>query len=251
MAITYGLVPTDRAQAILDRIGAKIKEVGYTRFDLGLPGNLVPVAKNDYAPKAPGSSQREDGRDGFEVFENGGATAAYAYFYLQALYQNGRREEADRILFPMLKTYAAGGFQNGVGKGGEWRRWDGRPSGYEGLLADMYYTQMALFTGHYGIGFGPEGFRLEPWSPLRGKRVPLGLKYMGRIVRRSPLACAGVLGAPLANEGKGRLMEPAGPGTHQRGLCDSCRNAGGLGEWAAPLESQDGTKTQQRRFWGL
>jgi hypothetical protein len=51
------------------------------------------------------------------------------------------------------------------------------------MLADAYYSQMAVFTGHYGIAFGPSGFRLEPWSPLKGKKVPLGLKYMGKVVK--------------------------------------------------------------------
>ena len=60
--------------------------------------------------------------------------------------------------------------------------WNGTPSGYEGFLADSYCAQMVLFTGYYGIGFGPDGFRLEPWSPLKGQRVKLGLKYMGKIV---------------------------------------------------------------------
>jgi hypothetical protein len=42
---------------------------------------------------------------------------------------------------------------------------------------------MAVFTGHYGIGCGPTGFRLEPWSPLKGQRVQLGLKFMGKAVK--------------------------------------------------------------------
>lgn len=182
IAIAYGLVPDDQASRIVDNIEAKIKEVGFSRFDLGLPGPLVPIQKNDYGRGALGSPQKDDGSDAFQVFENGGASACMAYFYVQALYRLGRRPEADRILWPMMKTYADGGFQNGVGAGGEWRRWDGRPSGYEGYLADAYYSQLALFTGHYGIGFGPDGFRLEPWSPLKGKPVPLGLRYMGRMV---------------------------------------------------------------------
>ena len=186
MAITYGLVPKALANDIVDRFQAKLREVGYTRFDLGLPGNLVPVARDDYVPGAPGSSKQEDGADGFQVFENGGASACYAWFYVQALYQLGRRAEAEAILWPMMRTFAEGGFQNGVGKGGEWRRWDGRPSGYEGLLADAYYAQMAVFTGHYGIGFGPQGFRLEPWSPLKGRTVPLGLKFMGKTIKTLP-----------------------------------------------------------------
>ena len=182
MAITYGLVPDDLANTIVDRIEAKLKEVGYTRFDLGLPGNLVPISKADYGKHTLGSPQKDDGADTFGVFENGGASACYAYFYIQALYQLGRRAEAERILWPMMRTFAQGGFQNGVGHASEWRRWDGRPPGYEGFLADAYYAQMAVFTGHYGIGFGPGGFRLEKWSPLIGHQVPLGLKYMGKKV---------------------------------------------------------------------
>jgi len=83
--------------------------------------------------------------------------------------------------WPMMASYAACRFQNGLG-GGELTKWDGTPSGYEGFLSHCYRGQLALFTGHYGIGFGPEGFCLEPWSPLKGKRVKLGLKYMGKIV---------------------------------------------------------------------
>lgn len=183
MAITYGLVPTTLANEIVDRIETKLREVGYTRFDLGLPGNLVPIAKHDYGKNTLGSPSRDDGADTFGVFENGGATACYAYFYIQALYQLGRRAEAGRILWPMVRTFAEGGFQNGVGHGGEWRHWDGRPSGYEGFLADGYYAQMAVFTGHYGITFGPEGYRLAPWSPLHGRKVPLGLQFMGKTVK--------------------------------------------------------------------
>jgi hypothetical protein len=182
LAITYGLVPDSLANSIVDRIEAKFKEVGYTRFDLGLPGNLIPIAKADYIPGGPGAPQKEDGSDTFGIYQNGGATACYAYFYIQALYQLGRRAEAERILWPMMETYARGGFQNGIGHGGEWRNWDGKPSGYEGFLADAYYAQMAVFTGHYGITFGPEGFHLAQWSPLKGKTVPLGLRYMGKTV---------------------------------------------------------------------
>ncbi len=40
IAIHYGLVPRDQANAIMDRLLAKMKAVGYHRFDLGLPGNL-------------------------------------------------------------------------------------------------------------------------------------------------------------------------------------------------------------------
>ena len=146
-----------------------------------MPGNLAPIAKEDYGKATLGTPTKDDGSDSFGIFENGGASACYAYFYIQALYQLGRRAEAERILWPMMATFANGGFQNGVGHAGEWRRWDGQPSGYEGFLADAYYAQMAVFTGHYGISFGPTGFRLEPWSPIKGRHVQLGLKFMGRM----------------------------------------------------------------------
>ena len=183
IAITYGLVPADQANSIVDRIEAKMREVGYDRWYLGLPGPLIPVPKNDYGIGALGSPQKDDGTDTWQVFENGGASACMAYFYLQALYQLGRRDEADRILWPMMKTYAKGGFQNGVGKGGEWTYWDGRPSGYEGYLTDAYYTQLALINGHWGITLGPDGFKLAPWSPFKGKSVPANLHFMGRPVK--------------------------------------------------------------------
>jgi hypothetical protein len=56
----------------------------------------------------------DDGSDGFQVYENGGATACYAYFTLAALYKLGRRNEDDAILFPMLKPYEDRGFQPGT-----------------------------------------------------------------------------------------------------------------------------------------
>jgi hypothetical protein len=152
IAISYGLVPEREANAIMDRMQAKFKEVGYNRFDLGLPGNLVPVRKEDYVhlDHTVGGPELEDGSDGFQIYENGGATACWAYFYIQALYKLGRREEADAILFPMLESFDKGEFQ-GVGPNGrtkDWRAWDGTCWGYEGLLVDAYYTLLAVVTGH-------------------------------------------------------------------------------------------------------
>ena len=148
IAIHYGLVPKDQANAIMDRLLAKLKEVGYTRFDLGLPGNLIPVAKKDYVDHNPrfGGGKLEDNSDGFQRYENGGATGCYAYFTLAALYDLGRVEDADRMLFPMLKAYAQGAFQgrcdNGMSK--DWKAWDGTCWGYEGFLVDNYYTLLAV-----------------------------------------------------------------------------------------------------------
>ncbi|HEY4415518.1 MAG TPA: family 20 glycosylhydrolase [Verrucomicrobiae bacterium] len=143
IAIHYGLVPKAEANGIMDRLLAKMKEVGYTRFDLGLPGNLIPVARKDYVGVSlwSGAGQRADNADGFQRFENGSATACFTYFTLAALYDLDRVNDADRILFPMLDSYAKGNFQGGTnGMAKEWTRWDGTGSGYEGFLTDSFYA---------------------------------------------------------------------------------------------------------------
>ena len=136
-AIVYGLVPPDKANPIMDRLLAKLKEVGYIRFEYGLPGVLVPVRPEDYVWGT---------RDPFQSYQNGGATGSFEYFTLEALYRLGRRAEGDRILFPLLKGYEDGGFQ-GFGPGGksyDWKSWDGRPHGYEGMLVDNYQALLAV-----------------------------------------------------------------------------------------------------------
>jgi hypothetical protein len=150
IAIHYGLVPQDKANGIMDRLMAKMKAVGYSRFDLGLPGNLVPVARKDYAHlvRRWGGGEREDNTDGFQIYENGGATACFAYFTLAALYDLGRRGEADRILMPMLEAFEKGGFEGrgANGKTNDWRAWDGTSWGYEGFLTDNYYALRAVLA---------------------------------------------------------------------------------------------------------
>ena len=149
-AITYGLVPRDKANPIMDHLLAKMKEVGYTHFEYGLPGNLIPVRREDYVDlnKSAGGPEKEDGSDGFQIYENGGATACMTYYTLHALYQLGRHEEADAILFPMLRAFEEGGFQ-GRGPNGktyDWKAWDGTPNGYEGLLVDGYQALLAVLS---------------------------------------------------------------------------------------------------------
>ncbi len=133
-AVVYGLVPKAEGNAIFDHLLAKMQEVGYTNFEHGIPGNLIPISKEDYV-----------GRPTFQVYEDGSATAAFAYYSIAALYKLGRIEDGDRILFPMLKSYKSGGYE-GRGPNGEtydWQAWNGTPSGYEGFLADCFMTLAA------------------------------------------------------------------------------------------------------------
>jgi hypothetical protein len=150
MAIVYGLVPRDEASPIMDKLLAKMKEVGYTHFEYGLPGNLIPVLRADYVVHEvyAGGGSKADGSDAFQIYENGGATGSYVYYTLQALYSLGRRQEADAILFPLLGGYEKGGFQ-GFGPNNmsyDWKAWDGTPWGYEGLLVDNYQALLGVLA---------------------------------------------------------------------------------------------------------
>jgi hypothetical protein len=131
---------------------------------MGLPGNLITVALKDYVHKTPdgrlGGGVLPDNSDGFENYENGGATGAFAYFTLAALYDLGRKEEADKILFAMLGEFDRCGFEGRGAKGrsNDWRRWDGTPMGYEGYLTDNYYALLAVPLRHSEVNW-QSGFR--------------------------------------------------------------------------------------------
>ena len=150
IAIHYGLVPKAEADAIMDKLLAKMKEVGYDKFNMGLPGNLITVALKDYVHRTPdgryGGGILPDNSDGFQNYENAGATGSFAFFMLAALYDLGRKDEADKILFPMLGEYGRCGFsgRDAKGRSYDWRRWDGTAMGYEGLLTDNYYALLAV-----------------------------------------------------------------------------------------------------------
>ncbi len=151
MAITFGLLDDKTANSVMDRLLAKMEEVGYTRFEIGLPGNLVPVKKGDYVehdtpPEVHGVPRLEDGSDGFQFYENGGTSGCWTYYTVKALYRLGRVGDARRIFHPMLQGYACGEFQ-GFGANGmsrDWRDWKGGCHGYEGLLVDNYHALLAV-----------------------------------------------------------------------------------------------------------
>jgi hypothetical protein len=169
IAIHYGLVPKPEANAIMDKLLAKMQEVGYDKFNMGLPGNLITVTLKDYVHKSPdghiGGGVRPDNSDGFQNYENGGATGSFAFFTLAALYDLGRKDEADKILFAMLDEYGRCGFEGrgAQGRSNDWRRWDGTPMGYEGYLTDNYSTMRA----------GPVRQSEEPWQSGHRPTTPL------------------------------------------------------------------------------
>ena len=155
-AISYGLVDDATANRIMDKMLEKMAAVGFKDFSLGLPGNLVPIKKGDYVdhrsvgwkspPTAFGEPYLEDGSDGFQYYENGGATGCWAYYTIHSLFKLGRKEDARRILYPMLEGFAQGKFQgfDESGMSRDWRDWKGAGHGYEGLLVDNYHVLLAV-----------------------------------------------------------------------------------------------------------
>ena len=67
------------ANNIMDAMLLKMKAVGFTNFELGMPGNLIPVIRADYTDLLleVGGGKREDNLDGFQIYENGGATSCF------------------------------------------------------------------------------------------------------------------------------------------------------------------------------
>jgi hypothetical protein len=143
VAICCGLLDDNQARPIMNRILSKMKEVGFTDFRLGLPGNLIPVPKEDYTDR-----DKRFGYDAFQVYENGGATGCYAYYTIHALYKLGMQKEAEEIFMAMLESYKEGSFQEncpGSNMTKDWKTWDGECWGYEGFLVDNYLALLAVY----------------------------------------------------------------------------------------------------------
>jgi hypothetical protein len=151
VAVSYGLVEGPLAADLMDRILTKMEEVGFNRFDLGLPGNLVPIKKGDYQsdetpPERFGVPRLEDGSDGFQFYENGGATGCWVYYMIKALCITGRMKRASELMRAMLKSYANNTFlgfgENGMSR--DWRDWNGGCHGYEGLLVENFKALLCI-----------------------------------------------------------------------------------------------------------
>jgi hypothetical protein len=188
-AIYEGLVPAEKGKAMLQTMLAKMESIGFHSFQYGLPTNLIPMSPADYIPHTSGAPKRPDGKDTWQVYMNGGATSPYEYYFIQALYKNGLKDDAERLLWPLMQSYEKGTFNAGIELPGQQQRnpvgsafyvWDGSRGRGEGYLPEDWQGLDALFTGHFGIGFDEHGYFLEPWSPLKGQRIRLGMPYMGR-----------------------------------------------------------------------
>lgn len=190
-AICQGLVPPENAKAILQALLTKLDQIGFHSYSLGLPTNLKPMSPADYIPHTSGAPKQPDGMDTWQVYMNGGATPAMEYYFIQALYQTGQYDAAERLLWPLMGSFEKGTFNAGIQLphekqrnpvGSAFYQWDGSRGRGEGYLPENWDGVEALFTGHYGISFNQDGYYFEPWSPLKGQKVKLDLPYMGKNV---------------------------------------------------------------------
>ncbi len=149
MAVEYGLVDLAQGKKMVEKLWAKLQTAGFSRYELGIPPNFEPIRRSDYIqPDGLGAPHREDGTDTFQQYENGGISAGHSLHFFVASHLVGQGEKADQVLRAMLTRQQGDGFQNGVQnaayKGIDWTTWDGKPCGYEGYLADVYYFLLAV-----------------------------------------------------------------------------------------------------------
>jgi len=121
---------------------------------------------NALQPDAIGIPTREDGTDTVGHYMNGGITAGHVLHFLMAHYVLGENDRADRILRAMLERQHRGEFQNGVcdatADGIDWTDWNGKPTGYEGYLADSFRFLQAVLMRE-------KSFRAKLYGPLRSE----------------------------------------------------------------------------------
>ena len=148
IAVAYDLLDEKQGNYVMDNLLAKMEDVGFDNFELGLPGNLINIPKEDYTHHNPrwGGNTMENSTAGWQHYENGGTSGNYVYFTIRALFKLNRKKDAEKILFPLLRGIEAGNFQGDCenGKTKDWRAWDGECWGYEGFLVDNYWSMLTV-----------------------------------------------------------------------------------------------------------
>ncbi len=129
-AVAAALVAPALGQEILGRLLEEMKRVRMPSAELGLPCNLWPIPDSDRADILQGYP--------FGYYQNGGRTHAQAYHFLRGLYAVGLSSAADPLLEGLSRGMARGDTIGPLNSGVDWRYWDDRPCGYEGLLTDQF-----------------------------------------------------------------------------------------------------------------
>lgn len=129
-AVTGGLLDEGTARTVMERLWEEAQHVDLPDPALGLPCNLWPIPDEDLADIMQGYP--------FGYYQNGGRTHAQSHHFVSALYRTGMTEEADHLLERLCQGLAEGRTYGGSKSGLDWRHWDDRPCGYEGLLTEQF-----------------------------------------------------------------------------------------------------------------
>jgi hypothetical protein len=129
-AVGHGLIETGKGREIMEKLWQEMKKQRVPSAELGLPGNLWPVPDEDCADILQGYP--------LGYYQNGGRTHSQTRHFLNGLYSVGMKEEADILLEQLSKGLAKAQVFGGSKSGMDWRFWDDRPCGYEGLLTDQF-----------------------------------------------------------------------------------------------------------------
>ncbi|MBC7904889.1 MAG: hypothetical protein H7Y27_15795 [Gemmatimonadaceae bacterium] len=136
MAIHCGLVDKVKGKEILTKLLEKMKEVGFVDFKSGLPGNLIPIHPSDSGSK-----------EGFQIYQNGGVSGCFAYYFIYALILCELYKPARELLLGMMDSYAKNEFEGkcpNTGMTRVWKTWNGECRGHEGFLADSYHALLVV-----------------------------------------------------------------------------------------------------------
>ncbi|MCL4418184.1 MAG: hypothetical protein M1365_16105 [Actinobacteria bacterium] len=159
-AIYAGLVNTEDSIAMLRSYLHRLETSGFSHFEYGLPLVLEPVPMQDHMPWI-GQSTPEFGMDNFQIYQNGGVTLAHTYWIIMALYKTNMRSEATALLkklsMNILDCRASGSLNSGV----DWRSWDGKVVGYEGLLAEQFHILLSTINGYLGVSNSLDGLKIS------------------------------------------------------------------------------------------
>lgn len=128
-AVCGGLVNDSLSGEMIRKLWEELGKTGLKEYHLGLPGNVWCIPDSDMATYQHNQS--------YGYYANGGLSLTQARHFVNALFKVGMMEEGDRVLQGICRSLSDGTAYGGVGSGVDWRKWDGTPTGYEGLLCDQ------------------------------------------------------------------------------------------------------------------
>lgn len=137
-AVSAGLVEKKVARGLLKKLLAEAARVGMPDPALGLPGNLWSIPDEDMSDIIQGYP--------LGYYQNGGRTHSQTRHFVMALYHAGLTKDADAMLERLCLGFAEASVFGANQSGVDWRYWDDRPCGYEGLLTDQFGLLEAIFA---------------------------------------------------------------------------------------------------------